>query len=356
MKAARPFLFCIVLMMAVTAAAAAETQSGAKEERLWRMALAEQASLEQSRSLLRNAQLDHYLKSLVGRLWEFVESDLPPMTIRIIEDPEPNAVVYANGICYLTSGMLALVENEDQLAMIVAHELVHYIRRDSLEAFDLDAAAGTRGARTGEHFTAAAEKRADLEGMGLIRAAGYCPHAILELLVGFQNSKIPLMFSLGASPMSFGERIAGFETLLVTETADRECDTPPREGVEFRARTASALLANAEAAARRGIWETAGTSIADYLAIVTDNPQAHFIMGEVFLRKSKRDLQGAIDAFQRAIELDRKFLPAYRALGVLYLKEGHRSVARQFFEHHLAVAPEAPENSYIKGYLQLCQE
>ncbi len=319
------------------------------------MALSEQSALEQSHPLLQDAQLDAYLELLVARLWKLVETDLPRMTIRVIKNPEPNAVVYANGVCYLTSGMLAQVENEDQLAMIIAHELVHYTRRDSLEAFVRDTALGSELTEAGDHFTSAAEKRADLEGMGLIRQAGYCPQQILDMLADFQNNKTPVMFSRGASPMSFGERIAGIETLLAAEAAGMVCSSLSDRN-DFRVRTAPALLANAEAAVQRGVWETADASIAGYLEMVSDNPQAYFIMGQIRLGKPERNLQGAMDAFETAIHLNQRFLPAYRALGVLHLKAGDFKAARILFEYCLAEAPEAPENKYIRGYLQLCLE
>jgi len=46
-----------------------------------------------------------------------------------LRDPEPNAFALPNGSIYVTTGLLALLDNESQLAAIIAHELTHVMRR-----------------------------------------------------------------------------------------------------------------------------------------------------------------------------------------------------------------------------------
>lgn len=48
---------------------------------------------------------------------------------RALRDPEPNAFALPNGSIYVSTGLLALVDNESQLAAIMAHELTHVMRR-----------------------------------------------------------------------------------------------------------------------------------------------------------------------------------------------------------------------------------
>jgi predicted Zn-dependent protease len=48
---------------------------------------------------------------------------------RALRDPEPNAFALPNGSIYVTTGLLALFDNESQLAAIIAHELTHVMRR-----------------------------------------------------------------------------------------------------------------------------------------------------------------------------------------------------------------------------------
>jgi len=48
---------------------------------------------------------------------------------RVLRDPQPNAFALPNGSIYVTTGLLTLLDNESQLAAIVAHELTHVMRR-----------------------------------------------------------------------------------------------------------------------------------------------------------------------------------------------------------------------------------
>ena len=50
---------------------------------------------------------------------------------RVLRDPQPNAFALPNGSIYVTTGLLALIDNESQLAAIIAHELTHVMRRHS---------------------------------------------------------------------------------------------------------------------------------------------------------------------------------------------------------------------------------
>ena len=47
----------------------------------------------------------------------------------VLRDPIPNAFALANGSIYLNSGLLALLENEAQLASVMAHEETHVLNR-----------------------------------------------------------------------------------------------------------------------------------------------------------------------------------------------------------------------------------
>jgi beta-barrel assembly-enhancing protease len=50
---------------------------------------------------------------------------------RALRDPVPNAFALPNGSIYVSTGLLALMDNESQLAAIIAHEMTHVMRRHS---------------------------------------------------------------------------------------------------------------------------------------------------------------------------------------------------------------------------------
>jgi len=48
---------------------------------------------------------------------------------RVLRDPQPNAFALPNGSIYVSTGLLSLIDNESELAAIIAHELTHVMRR-----------------------------------------------------------------------------------------------------------------------------------------------------------------------------------------------------------------------------------
>src|ERR1700693_3039664 len=75
-----------------------------------------------------NAYLQRVGESLVARdlklenvVWQF----------RVLSDPVPNAFALPNGSIYVNTGLLALLENEAQLASVLAHEETHVLHRHS---------------------------------------------------------------------------------------------------------------------------------------------------------------------------------------------------------------------------------
>ena len=57
---------------------------------------------------------------------------------RALRDPQPNAFALPNGSIYVTTGLLSLIDNESQLAAIVAHELTHVMRRHTYVQYRAD--------------------------------------------------------------------------------------------------------------------------------------------------------------------------------------------------------------------------
>src|SRR6185503_11580650 len=73
-----------------------------------------------------NAYLRRIGKSLIPR---GLELEKVKWNFRALRDPQPNAFALPNGSIYVTTGLMALLDNESQLAAIIAHELTHVMRR-----------------------------------------------------------------------------------------------------------------------------------------------------------------------------------------------------------------------------------
>src|ERR1041385_2380402 len=73
-----------------------------------------------------NAYLRRVGQSLIPR---GLELERVSWKFRALRDPQPNALALPNGSIYVTTGLMTLVDNESQLAAIIAHELTHVMRR-----------------------------------------------------------------------------------------------------------------------------------------------------------------------------------------------------------------------------------
>lgn len=73
-----------------------------------------------------NAYLRRIGQSLIPR---DLQLERVSWKFRALRDPQPNAFALPNGSIYVTTGLMTLIDNESQLAAIIAHELTHVMRR-----------------------------------------------------------------------------------------------------------------------------------------------------------------------------------------------------------------------------------
>src|SRR5262245_42420050 len=103
------------------------------EALLWERARREHQKLSASTDHLHDPALETYLLDVAYRL-------LPPGTldagvspsIHVLINPSLNAFAYPTGAIYVHSGLLARLENEAQLATVLAHEIAHIVHRHAI--------------------------------------------------------------------------------------------------------------------------------------------------------------------------------------------------------------------------------
>lgn len=170
----------------------------------------------------------------------------PPLTdayisyrIYLIRDPSPIAFSLLDGQIYLHSGLLARLENESQLAAVVAHEIHHiaahhhisaHRNRQSKEAGTqtvtaiadillmtgggLTAVANTLAFQAKTTFGVDAEMEADHYGLQLMEAAGYDPDAarrVLELILEDPEFVTPRLLGAWSTQDEFDARLAALD-------------------------------------------------------------------------------------------------------------------------------------------------
>ncbi|HEV7746470.1 MAG TPA: M48 family metalloprotease [Pyrinomonadaceae bacterium] len=131
---------------------------------------------------------------------------------RMLRDPQPNAFALPNGSIYVTTGLIFLVDNESQLAAIIAHEMTHVLRRHTYVqnrsnrkkflTMNIMAAVGTfaPGGIVGAVITIVTavapfilmatvygysqdlEREADLKGVDMMISAEYSPEEMVNVM------------------------------------------------------------------------------------------------------------------------------------------------------------------------------
>ena len=351
------------------------------EKMLWRRAKEEQQVINSSGWLYRDPTLEIYLNKVAAKLKAFTDPPDISFDIKIINDPNLNAFAFPNGVIYVHTGVLARLENEAQLAALLAHEMTHCTHRHSLRVLqsikdrpgymaavqnsiekvamvqELAQFLGVNGSIavvTG--YTREFETEADRVGLDLMAQAGYDPTQALNLFehlrqeIEIEGIKEPFFF--GTHP-SVQQRIENASLWLATEYSGKDAGLINSE--IFRSRLDQLVLENARLDLRIGRFYIAQSSVEKYLHRNPDDAGAHYLLGEIFRQQGRQDdTEKAIKQYKKAIALDPSFPAPHKAMGLMHYEEGERRLAQKFFETCLLLAPNAPDKAYIQGYLEKC--
>lgn len=181
---------------------------------------------EQSPAL--QARLEKLLHSLPG------DSPLrtSPFSVQVAETPEVNAVALPGGRIVVFRGLLDKVGSENELAMVLAHELGHFAHRDHLRGLgrglgitvlslvlfgpdsSLSDAAGKLLLDAGSHYSREQESAADRFGLELLVARYGHAGGATDFFRRFDaeaGSRIPYLVASHPHP---GDRVEALERLI----------------------------------------------------------------------------------------------------------------------------------------------
>lgn len=344
----------------------------ADEQALRKEAEEEQARLDASGLVLADPAVTAYLEAVARRLAPAGAPEVLAISVRVVRDPLLNAFAFPTGRIYVHTGLLARMDDEAQLAALLAHEMTHATHRHAVKQFrdlknkaafaaGLGAVSLGVGGLLGSLGAAAAvtgysrdlEREADTVGLSLVAAAGYDLDQAAKL---FDHLKADLEEEKRSEPFFFGthprvvERIESYRALLAGPYRDRR---PGRvEAEAFLAAVAPALLENARLELARGRFDAAERSARRYLAAEPAGAPGYFLLGEAARQRPGSDSARALAHYRRAAALDPSYADPHRALGLLLLKRGDRAEARAAFARYLALAPSAPDRAYVEAYLK----
>ena len=93
--------------------------------------------------------LQRYIESIGRRLQRTSEQPEPPFTFVVLDSPAVNAFALPGGYVHVSRGLMALANDEAELAGVIAHEIGHVTARHTAERYSRSLVAGLGAAILG---------------------------------------------------------------------------------------------------------------------------------------------------------------------------------------------------------------
>lgn len=331
-----------------------------------------------------NPALNEYVKR-VGRRVAKVSDRKLPYEFVVLNNGTPNAWALPGGKIAINRGLLLEMENEAELAAVLAHEVVHAAARHGAQAMTRDlvfqaaavgvalAASTSRYSKYTNYILGAsgvglqlvnrkygrdAEREADLHGMRYMRAAGYDTRAAVTLQEKFvalsKGRKENWLKGLFATHPPSAERVKNNRKALAGLPAGGEVGRAPYDAALADLRAKQPAYAAADRA--RGEMDKAPESALALVrkAIAREPREAlfHGLKGQIQARRSQ--FVKAVEAYSAAIERDAAYYEHFLGRGLAYDALRRRAQARRDLERSMQLLPTALA-SHALGHIALAE-
>ncbi len=351
------------------------------EAELWSKADDFDARVDKLAMLYEDEALAEYLNSIARRLLPHLGAADVPVRVRVIPDQFLNAFAQPNGTIYLHTGIIARAESEAEMALVIGHELVHYVGRHGLRELRkaqnqhsaamfgsilLGAAVGAvvDPGSLASHlanvqtsgYSRKLELEADIQALEAMRLAGYDVYeapSVFEHLME-QAKAIEQPFYYGSHP-KLSDRLA--ETQGVISQLEADGDPALTSGEAYRGEyldaIAKLLLKNAELSLAAGYRDQALRDAHRYVQSRPDGIDGHLLLG--LLHKSRisrrHERMPATEAYREVVRIDPDRPEGHRELGLLLRGMGEREEARIALHRYLELDDEAIDRPIIEAYI-----
>jgi len=326
-------------------------------------------------NLVKNEHLNTYIKKVFCKVSPEYCNEI---RIYIINVPFFNASMYPNGMMHIWTGALLRIQNEAQLATLIGHELAHYLKRHSYEAYER--AIKTTGAATiGGILLGAAglgsinqliqlgmtsnfysygrndEREADGYGLVLMARGGYKPEEAANLwkrIIETSKKLSLLEVSIFTKTHPSGpEREENLRKIAKIVPKNNSEFIGKKEYLKALKPIISSLITNE---VKQGEFES---SLLLFDKLIKDDfylTYVYFARGELY--RTKKDHIN----FDKAIEnykISEKYNAAevqnlYKSIGLTYIKMGNKNNAKESFNKYITLHPDAKDINFIKAFME----
>jgi predicted Zn-dependent protease len=278
-----------------------------------------------------------------------------------------NAFAVPGGSIYVHSGLIERMSSTDELAGVIAHEIVHIKARHMarMSGTDITSLLGLLGVFLGGasggsgiqavgalgqalaltrqlSYSRQLEQEADTLGVKYMTQAGFDPMGAVKAMRTMDQERtlnpVDVPAYLMTHPLT-QERIAGVETAIRSFHLERRSAPAPEEIRKIH------LLLRLER-------KEANEVVAEYNKLAAQSPEKaepkHFLALAYHAQGSE---QAARKSYEEAAALDRNSPGIDRDMGRLYTQIGEAQLAREAFERSLAIEPKDPSTYLYMGEL-----
>lgn len=334
---------------------------------LWALMDREERRIRRSPFRMREAGLENYLTDLACQLGG---AHCPDIRVYPIRAPYFNASMAPNGMMQVWSGLLLRVENEAQLAAVLAHEIGHFMQRHALERlrdikarsafgqfmamFGLVGLVGQLATlAAGFGFSRDQEREADRISVELLRKSGHDPREAATVWANLLNelratpdvdpAKDSVLFA--THPPS-DERRTTLEALAAG-------DSGKSLAAEYRARIEPLRFGLLEDEVKRGRPYETVALLDRLLSREPDHPELLYFRGEAYRQRALAgDDARALADLTAAARTGREPAVTHRALGEYYKSQGQTEAMRSSWQRYLERYPEAPDAPLIRQSIE----
>jgi predicted Zn-dependent protease len=362
-------LFASLLVLAMLSPPPAGGITTREEEKLSREFM--KAVAEQVR-FVRDYQIESYVNQIGGQILQVLPAQPFRYRFFVIEEDSYNAFAGPGGVIFIHSGLIAAMESEDELAGIIAHEIMHVYCRHisdrmerskqigavSLAGMVAALALGMAGAgaaanaamvssmAAGQQLSLAYsredEMQADQTGLPYLATAGYDAEGLVAILRKIKSKRW------------FGPKEV--PTYLMTHPAVEERiayiggwaeSHKPAAGTRNAAQDRRFQRIKARLIALYGDEEAALMQFSSRLKSDPGDGAAHYGLGLLLARSGKR--QQALTHLQAALGKNALDPHLLVDLGRVYFIEGQYPQALEALDSALTIAPQDPDGRFYRG-------
>ena len=333
---------------------------------LWALMDREEQRLRRSPFRIRESGLQEYLQDIACKLGGEHCADLRVYALR---SPYFNASMAPNGMMQVWSGLLLRLENEAQLAAVMAHEVGHFLHRHSVERlrdikarsafgtfmamFGLIGAVASLASLAGAFgFTRDQERQADLVGLDLMERAGYDPREAAKI---WSNLSAELAANPEVDPQRNSPMLATHPDALERSRTLAE-RSQGKTGVtgeaEFLARMAPLRFELLSDELKRNRFDETLVLLERLLQRQPEHGELLFFRGETRRQRAQPgDHDLALADLSAAAGSGQAPVLTHRSLGHLHRLAERHDEARRSFERYLELAPAAPDTELLRHYI-----